>query len=52
MTDRTRLVVAGGGRVGRRVAEDFANRGHEVTVIEQDPSVVDTDETGSRVTYV
>ena len=52
MTDRTRLVVAGGGRVGRRVAEDFTNRGHEVTVIEQDPSVVDTDETGSRVTYV
>ncbi len=52
MTDRDHLVVAGGGRVGRRVAEDFANRGHEVTVIEQDPSVVDTEETGSQVTYL
>jgi len=52
MTDRNHLVVAGGGRVGRRVAEDFANRGHEVTVIERDPSVIDTEETDSRVTYV
>ncbi len=52
MTDRNHLVVAGGGRVGRRVAEDFANRGHRVTVIERDPSVVDTEETGERVTYV
>jgi trk system potassium uptake protein TrkA len=52
MTDRDHLVVAGGGRVGRRVAGDFANRGHEVTVIEQDPSVIDTEGADSRVTYV
>ncbi len=51
MTDRSQLVIAGGGRVGRRVAEDFANRGHDVTVIERDPSVVDTEETGERITY-
>jgi len=51
MTDRSHLVIAGGGRVGRRVAEDFANRGHDVTVIERDPSVVNTEETGERITY-
>ncbi len=52
MTDADHLVVAGGGRVGRRVAEDFANRGADVTVIERDPAVVDTERTGPRVTYV
>lgn len=31
------MVVAGGGRVGFRVAEFFAQRGHRVTVIERDP---------------
>jgi len=51
MTDRNHLVIAGGGRVGRRVAEDFANRGYHVTVIERDPTVVDTEETGERITY-
>jgi len=51
MTDRNHLVIAGGGRVGRRVAEGFANRGYHVTVIERDPTVVDTEETGERITY-
>jgi len=31
------MVIAGGGRVGFRVAEFFKQRGHSVTVIEQDP---------------
>ncbi|GAB3329268.1 potassium channel family protein [Haloplanus salinarum] len=31
------MVIAGGGRVGFRVAEFFKQRGHRVTVIEQDP---------------
>jgi trk system potassium uptake protein TrkA len=30
-------VIAGGGRVGFRVAEFFEQRGHRVTIIEQDP---------------
>jgi trk system potassium uptake protein TrkA len=52
MTERDHLVIAGGGRVGRRVAEDFANRGHAVTVIERDPAILDTEETGDGITYV
>jgi len=51
MTDRGHLVIAGGGRVGRRVAEDFANRGHDVTVIERDPSLVETGGSHERITY-
>jgi trk system potassium uptake protein TrkA len=31
------IVIAGGGRVGFRVAEFFEQRGHQVTVIEQNP---------------
>ena len=31
------MVIAGGGRVGFRVAEFFKRRGHSVTVIERDP---------------
>jgi trk system potassium uptake protein TrkA len=31
-----KVIVAGGGNVGRHLANDLAERGHEVTVIEQD----------------
>lgn len=41
MNDVDHIVVAGGGRVGRRVAEHFADRGSDVTVIEQDEDAVE-----------
>ncbi|MDR5657322.1 TrkA family potassium uptake protein [Halodesulfurarchaeum sp. HSR-GB] len=37
MTKTDHVLVAGGGRVGRRVAKRFADRGRPVTVIERDP---------------
>jgi trk system potassium uptake protein TrkA len=37
MSDQKHMVIAGGGRVGVRVAAFFEQRGHEVTVIERDP---------------
>jgi trk system potassium uptake protein TrkA len=36
-----RVVVTGAGNVGRHMANDLRVRGHEVTVIDQDPSVVE-----------
>ncbi len=36
-----RVAVAGAGKVGRYVAADLSNRGHEVILIEQDQSVID-----------
>ena len=36
-----RVVVTGAGAVGRHLAADLAERGHEVTLIEQDPATVD-----------
>ncbi|MGQ4556351.1 NAD-binding protein [Halobellus sp. GM3] len=35
------VVVAGGGRVGRQAAEWLADRDDDVTIIEQDPAIVD-----------
>ena len=35
-----RVVVTGAGAVGRHLAADLAERGHDVTLIEQDPDVV------------
>jgi trk system potassium uptake protein TrkA len=35
-----RVVVAGAGKVGRHLAADLTNRGHDVTLIEQEPSAV------------
>jgi trk system potassium uptake protein TrkA len=35
-----RVVVTGAGAVGRHLASDLADRGHEVTLIDQDPAVV------------
>jgi len=36
-----RVVVTGGGAIGRHVAADLTTRGHEVTLIEQDKQVVE-----------
>jgi trk system potassium uptake protein len=36
-----RIVVAGAGNIGRHLAFDLLERGHQVVVIEQDPSVVE-----------
>jgi len=36
-----RIVVTGGGAIGRHVAADLVSRGHEVTLIEQDRATVD-----------
>jgi trk system potassium uptake protein len=34
-----RVVITGAGNVGRHLATDLANRGHEITLIEQDKAV-------------
>ena len=36
-----RVVITGAGAVGRHLAADLAQRGHEVTLIEQDPDVLE-----------
>ena len=36
-----RVVISGAGAVGRHLASDLAKRGHGVTLIEQDPDVLD-----------
>jgi trk system potassium uptake protein TrkA len=36
-----RIVVAGAGNIGRHLSFDLQERGHQVTVIEQDPSTLD-----------
>jgi len=41
MAETPHVVIAGSGRVGHRVAEHFADRGSEVTVIDPDPDAVD-----------
>jgi len=35
-----KVVVSGAGAVGRHLAADLADRGHVVTLIDQDPDVV------------
>jgi trk system potassium uptake protein TrkA len=48
-----RIVVAGAGNIGRHLAHDLDERGHQVTVIEQDPTVVDrAQEDAPGVTFV
>jgi trk system potassium uptake protein TrkA len=37
-----RVVISGAGAVGRHLASDLAGRGHVVTLIEQDPAVLET----------
>jgi trk system potassium uptake protein len=34
-----KVVITGGGNVGRHLAEDLSDRGHEVTLVEQDMTV-------------
>jgi trk system potassium uptake protein TrkA len=36
-----RIVVAGAGNIGRHLSFDLQERGHQVTVIEQDPTTLD-----------
>lgn len=36
-----RVTIAGAGNVGRHLANDLAERGHDVSIIEQEPSVVE-----------
>jgi trk system potassium uptake protein TrkA len=40
MAETPHIVIAGSGRVGHRVAEHFADRGRDVTVIDPDPDAV------------
>ena len=44
MGSNSRIVIAGGGRVGFRVAQFFTQRGSEVTIIEEDPDQLDEEE--------
>jgi trk system potassium uptake protein TrkA len=37
-----RVVISGAGAVGRHLASDLATRGHSVTLIEQNPEVLET----------
>jgi trk system potassium uptake protein len=37
-----RVVISGAGAVGRHLAGDLAQRGHQVTLIEQNPDVLET----------
>jgi len=52
MAERDHIVIAGGGRVGRRVADDFVNRGVDVTIIERDESRLDAADADGRITYL
>ncbi len=49
-----RIVVAGAGNIGRHLAHDLHERGHEVTLIEQDPDILDRarDDVAEGVTIV
>ena len=42
MTRTKRFVIAGGGRVGKQTAENLADQGHDVLVIESDEERVET----------
>ncbi|MFB6110819.1 MAG: TrkA family potassium uptake protein [Halodesulfurarchaeum sp.] len=44
MAAEEHILIAGGGRVGRRVARRFADRGREVTVIEREVANVEDEE--------
>lgn len=48
-----RVVIAGGGAIGRHLAADLADRGHEVTLIEQKKEALDkAREYGDKITFV
>jgi Trk K+ transport system NAD-binding subunit len=45
-----RTIIVGGGRIGRALADRLEDRGEEVTIVEQDPEVVESlREDGYRV---
>ena len=50
MGNNSRIVIAGGGRVGFRVAQFFTQRGSEVTIIEKDPDQLDEEEESDSIT--
>ena len=50
MGNSSRIVIAGGGRVGFRVAQFFTQRGSEVTIIEKDPDQLDEEESDGITT--
>jgi trk system potassium uptake protein TrkA len=48
-----RIVVGGAGNIGRHLAHDLQERGHDVTMIEQDPDVVQkAQEDAPGVTFI
>lgn len=47
MSSNNQIVIAGGGRVGFRVAQFFKQRGNEVTIIEKDLDHLDEKESDS-----
>ncbi|MGH2683914.1 MAG: potassium channel family protein, partial [Actinomycetota bacterium] len=47
------IVVAGAGNIGRHLASDLKERGHQVTVIEQNPETLDrAQEDAPGVTFI
>jgi len=52
MSDAEHIVIAGGGRVGHRVAQHFAGRGKEVTVIERDPDAIEDADRRGAIEYL
>ena len=52
MAETDHIAIAGGGRVGRRVAERFADRGTDVTVVEADPGTIEAAGASDAVEYV
>ena len=50
MGSNNRIVIAGGGRVGLRVAQFFIQRKSEVTIIEKDPDQLDEEEESDSIT--
>lgn len=52
MPDSDHYVIAGGGRVGRRVARHFADRGSAVTVIERDADAIAADTDDGSIEYI
>ena len=48
-----KIVVAGAGNIGRHLASDLRERGHEVTIIEQDPETLErAQEDAPGVTFI
>ncbi|MGM0605555.1 MAG: potassium channel family protein [Halobacteriota archaeon] len=52
MSDINHVVIAGGGRVGRRVAEHFVDRVDSVTVIDRDPAVIGGEIANPSIEYL